>query len=57
MQHQLTTEALSTEELMFRLDHSDYDDEDKMSWHDCLMTLLQVVSVVGFCGIINFVAM
>ncbi len=62
MQHQSITEAMSTQELMFSLDHSDCGNPDcdydsKMSWRDCLVTLLQVASTLGFCGVIHFVAM
>lgn len=62
MQHQSITEAMSTQELVFSLEHSNCDDticddDGKMSWRDCLVTLLQVVSAVGFCGVIHFVAM
>lgn len=61
MQHQSITEAMSTQELVFSLEHSNCDDpicdDGKMSWRDCLVTLLQVVSAVGFCGVIHFAAM
>lgn len=57
MQHQSITDAMNTQELVFSLENASLDDEGKMSWHDCLVTLLQVASAVGFCGIINFIAM
>lgn len=56
MQHQSITNAMSTQELAFNLDESNSDDEGKMSWRDCLATLMQVGSAVGFCWIVNLVA-
>ena len=61
MQHQSITEAMSTQELVFSLEHPSCDgpncnDDGKMSWRDFLVTLLQVASAVGFCGVIHFVA-
>ncbi len=49
MQSQFTTETI--------LEHSDSDDDGKMSWHEDLVTLLQVASAVGFCSIVNLVAL
>ena len=57
MQHQPITEAVSTQELVFSLEQSNSDDEGKMNWRDCLVTLLQVTLAVGLCHIMNFVAM
>lgn len=56
MQHQSIIEAMSSEELMLTLEHSNSDDDGKISWHDCLATLLQVGSAVGFCWVVNLMA-
>lgn len=55
-QHQSVAEAASTQGLMFGLEHPDLDDEGKISWPDCLATLLQVGSAVGFCWAVNLAA-
>lgn len=57
MQHQSIAEAMNTDEMVSSLESSCSGDEGKMGWRECLLTLLQVVSAVGFCGIINLVAM
>lgn len=57
MQHQSTTSAMSTQELLFSLDETTPDDEGKLNWRDGLATLVQVGSAVGFCWIVNIVAL
>lgn len=57
MQHQSINNAMSTRELVFSLDEANPDDEAKMSWRDCLATLVQVGSAIGFCWIVNLAAM
>ena len=57
MQHQSINNAMSTQELLLGLDEAIPDDEGKMSWRDCLATLVQVGSAVGFCWIVNLAAM
>lgn len=57
MQHQSTTSAMSTQELLFSLDETNPDDEGKLNWRDGLATLVQVGSAVGFCWIVNIVVL
>lgn len=47
---------MSIHEPALNPEQSDSGDESKMSWHDCLVTLLQVASAVGVCQIVNLVA-
>lgn len=55
-QRQSATKAISTQDPAFGLEHPDLDDEGKISWPDCLATLLQVGSAVGVCWVVNLAA-
>lgn len=57
MQHQSTTKAMSTEELVLSLEDLETGDGSKMSLHDCVLTLAEVALAMGFCSIVNLAAM
>lgn len=57
MQHQSTTKAMSTQELVFSLENLETGDESKMSLQDCVLTLAEVALAIGFCSIVNLAVM
>ena len=57
MQHQSTAKAISTQDLVLSLEILETDDGSKMNLFDCVLTLAEVALAMGFCSIVNLVAM
>ena len=56
MQNQPITQAMSTQDVVAALNHSDADGEGRMTRRDGLTMLLQAASATGLCLLVNLIA-